>query len=739
MLMNQKLAGARLAFLWSFPATCLFLSGPAVSAPEASADSSALPTVVVSGAVDKDSAVTQAPTMAPLSVTQPTSLLSQYYIENNIAPSANYDDIVKIAPSVYSVSPNGPGLAENQLLSIRGFSDGFYNVTFDGIPWGDSNDFTHHSTSYYMSHDLGNISVDRGPGTASTIGNATFGGTIGVNSKNPLADMTVTPYASFGSFNTQLIGGEFDTGPIAKYNGAAAFIDAESLSSDGYLTNLGLNRKNLFTKFAVPVGDNTVVSFVGMYNELVQYISLGATAAQIAQFGPNFGLSRDPNNQNYFGFNNDHIHDDFEYIGVVSQLGGGWTLDNKVYTYAYYHTGENGLDPNGETPNGTTYGPNDVPGQLLINNYRSWGDTLNLKDDLGFGTLSTGIWVDRQLNLRRLTEVDFTLGGAINPAGNPATGGIDRELTQTLTTLQPFVQFDWKALPGLVVSPGLRYDHFERSVNALVDVKSAYAESYSNTYTATLPSVVVHYDLAKDWAAYAQAAKGFLAPNENFFNYNKNNPTEISPASTNLSPQQSWNYQAGTSWQTQALSLSADVYYIDFANLIGSTTTGGNVLFFNQGGVIYRGVEAEATAYLGMGFSVYANGSINSAKDKGADAQNPGQWIANAPKSTAAAGVIFNHAAWYASLVDKYVGSRFGDVGQTIPLGGYSTLDGALGYTVGENGPAWLSKASLKLALNNLADSHKISALAGYTAQAGTPLYWTIPGRSIFATVSVPF
>src|SRR5258708_6780904 len=65
-------------------------------------DQTPLPTVVVSGTVDKDSAVTQAPTMAPLTVTEPTSLLSQYYIENNMAPSANYDDVVKIAPSVYS-------------------------------------------------------------------------------------------------------------------------------------------------------------------------------------------------------------------------------------------------------------------------------------------------------------------------------------------------------------------------------------------------------------------------------------------------------------------------------------------------------------------------------------------------------------------------------------------------------------------------------------------------------------
>lgn len=712
---------------------------PAMAELTLASDQAPLPPVVVTGTVDINSAVTQAPTMAPLTVTQPTSLLSQYYIENNMAPSANFDEVIKIAPSVFTVAPNGPGLAEAQTFSIRGFSDGFFNVTFDGIPWGDSNDFTHHSTSYFMGHDLGTVSVDRGPGTAATLGDATFGGTVGIESKNPLAATTVTPYVSFGSFHTQVFGGEFDTGPIEKYNGAAGFIDAESLHSDGYLSNMGLDRKNLFTKFAVPVSGNTIVSFVGMYNDLVQYISLGATAAQIAQFGPNYALSRDPTNQNYYGYNNDRIHDDFVYIGVVSNLGSGWFLDNKTYTYGYYHVGENGWDPNGETPNGTTFGANDVPGNILINNYRSWGDTLKVKDDLAFGALSTGIWLDRQYNLRQLTDVDFTLGGALTPYFNPGTGGFERELHQVLTTVQPFVQFDWKALPGLIVSPGVRYDHFERSVDAQVDVKSGYAESYSNTYTATLPSLLAHYDIAKDWAAYAQAAKGFLAPNENFFDYNKNSPSAISPASTNLSPQQSWNYQVGTSYQTQPLSLSADVYYINFANLIGSTTTGNEVLYFNQGGVIYKGIEAEGTAYVGMGLSVYANGSLNSAKDKNSDVQNPGLWISNAPKSTAALGVIYNRGGWYASLMDKYVGSRYGDVGQAIPLASFSTLDGALNYTVGEDGPAWLHHATIKVAFNNLLDTHKITQLAGYTVGAGTPLFWVVPGRSAFVTLSMPF
>jgi iron complex outermembrane receptor protein len=148
--------------------------------------------------------------------------------------------------------------------------------------------------------------------------------------------------------------------------------------------------------------------------------------------------------------------------------------------------------------------------------------------------------------------------------------------------------------------------------------------------------------------------------------------------------------------------------------------------------VTYKGVETEATGYLGMGFSLYANGSINSAKDK-----DSGQWIPDAPKATATAGAIYNLQGWYASLLDKWVGKSFGDTGQTQPIDAFSTLDGALGYTVAPNS-GWLSKASLKLSFNNLLDSHKIIALAGYTAAAGTPLYWTLLERSVFANISVP-
>ncbi len=78
--------------------------------------------------------------------------------------------------------------------------------------------------------------------------------------------------------------------------------------------------------------------------------------------------------------------------------------------------------------------------------------------------------------------------------------------------------------------------NFNRSVDAQVNVKTGAAQKYSTDFDAILPSLLIHYAITPNWSAYAQAAEGFLAPNENFFT--TNNPTTTktqSPAKLELS------------------------------------------------------------------------------------------------------------------------------------------------------------------------------------------------------------
>lgn len=63
----------------------------------------------------------------------------------------------------------------------------------------------------------------------------------------------------------------------------------------------------------------------------------GATGAQIAKFGDNYLMSRDPTSPLFWGFNYYQVQTNFEYVGITSDLGHGWRVDNKTYTYRYWN------------------------------------------------------------------------------------------------------------------------------------------------------------------------------------------------------------------------------------------------------------------------------------------------------------------------------------------------------------------------------------------------------------------
>jgi iron complex outermembrane recepter protein len=678
-----------------------------------------------------------APSQGSLVATQPQSIVGAQFIQNNEAPAANYTDIIKFTPSVWTVDPNGPGLMENLGTSIRGFQDGQFNVTLDGIPWFDPNDFTHHSTSYFMSVDLGNVVVDRGPGNAGTFGNATFGGTVYMQSADPKKTMGLTTTLSFGSFNTQLYGVRFDTGEVSEWGGTRAFLSIKTLSSNGYLTNANIDRSNVFLKVVQPLNDSTEITFASNLNKLKQNPPVGATPDQIAAYGVNYAYNRDPTSQGYYGYNLDKITTDFEYIGIVSKVAG-WTIDNKLYTDAYFHDGWNGLDVGGALPHGATdtgdtpniSGTNDVPGQQLTNNYRSVGDILRVSRDLGPGVVQFGGWYDHQSNLRELREEDFTNNYAFNPDLTVPVGGlaeasyIDRLQHNQLFTRQAFLQYIWHVIPDLDVTGGLKYVNFQRVIVSPVNQGTLLPLDYSQTWTRDLPSFDAHYKLLDNWSVYAQYSKGFLAPNLNILYV-------ATPSGNTVNPQATTNIQAGTTWVGPALTVSADVYQINFSNEIASHTINNQKQFYNLGAVKYKGVEAEATYVVGFGVSVYGNASYISARQT-ADQS----WVPNTPNRTAALGLLYNQGPIQASVIEKYVGVRYGDSGDYYRLGGYGTADAAVNYDFGSFGTT-LKNLKVGVTMQNLTDRKSIYFLNGYSSSTstafganGVPLLFTLPGRS---------
>ena len=682
---------------------------------------SVLPVEGVTVRTDRaNDAVAQAPTLAPLDATQPTSVVSGQFIQNNLPPQSDYGQVVGLTPSGVGIEQNGPGGAFAGQVTIRGFQDGQYNVTLDGIPFGDSNNYTHHTSAYFMNRDLGNIIVDRGPGTASTIGNATFGGTVELNTKAPAVRTTLTPYAAYGSFNTALYGGQVDSGVLP--GGGSFVFDAERTTTDGAISLAAARRDNFFFKAVQPIGDRTTLTLVGLYNTTDQYFNRGASRAQIAQFGPGYGFSDDPRLQNYYKYNRNKSQSDLSYLGINSQLDENWSVDNKIYTYGYFLTGVRGLDVSNVTNPSTVYSPNDVAGTKQANLYRAFGDTVQVKRLLSFGDIKVGAWIENQSNGYTQQNVDLTRGYLPTPNSLASYSYLDHE---DLFTLQPYVELDIKPafIPGLTVTPGIKYSFFQRSLDATVNVGTGQPLKVVKAYSSPQPAVTARYELNPNLSVYAQYAKGFLAPNLNYIQ-------NADPSKTNVDPQQTNNYQVGTSYQNRAIAISGDVYYIDFSNMVGSRNVGVNTIYFNQGAVDYYGVEGETTVSVGHGVQLYGNGSLNVAKNRAT-----GQPIANAPEATWALGLLYNTGPFGASLINKWVGSRYGDTGLKQGLEPFNQLDAAVHYTVQR---PHLPPINLKLQVNNIIDSRKIIEFDLYAGSKSTPIYFTQPGRSAFFSIEVP-
>src|SRR5471032_3343602 len=136
----------------------------AANSPSATTAESAgeVETVVVTGtAFDPETA----PAKARLETTEPQTIINKSYIEDSVSETADYTTILAIAPGMTGFDTNGPGLSDGGVKNtMRGLPDGSYGITYDGIPFGDTNGPSHHSQSYFPGSTIGSIDVDRGPG-----------------------------------------------------------------------------------------------------------------------------------------------------------------------------------------------------------------------------------------------------------------------------------------------------------------------------------------------------------------------------------------------------------------------------------------------------------------------------------------------------------------------------------------------------------------------------------------------
>ncbi len=241
------------------------------------------------------------------------------------------------AQALSSLNPNGIGLGQGKIY-FRGFQDGQFTITFDGIPFEDTNTPTHHSWASFPSQWISSTEFDRSPGQVSDFGPTNFGGSINLKSPELQADPDIRGTFSYGSFNTRIYQLDGDSGQFGPGKKDAVLFDFNQMTSDGYQTYNKQQRDAGYAKFQHRFSDKTSLSLYGgvvdIWNNTPN--TTNPTRAQVAQYGVNYLLDNTPTcvavslncpaanigtpDPYYYGYNTYHVQTDFEYAAFKSDL-----------------------------------------------------------------------------------------------------------------------------------------------------------------------------------------------------------------------------------------------------------------------------------------------------------------------------------------------------------------------------------------------------------------------------------
>ncbi|WP_084079886.1 TonB-dependent receptor [Edaphobacter aggregans] len=668
------------------------------------------------------------------------------FIQNFSSPVADYTELMQMTPGVFSINSNGVGLGDAKMF-FRGFSDGLYDITFDGIPWNDTNTPSHHSWAFFPSQWLGGVDFDRSPGTASTVGPTPFGGSVNLLSKDMLDVRNIRGGMSYGSFNTILGDFAFDSGNFGgekKRNNV--LVDVHHMSSDGFQTLNRQQRDAGSLKYQYKFSDTKVLTgFAGVIWLVANTPNIkGPTTAQVAKYGYNYLLQNtDPTQQNYQAYNTYWVPTDFEYVGYKQQLGKGWYLDTKPYTYSYYNAQYYATQPSGGKPiNAVNCAP--VKGirpcaMDKLNSYRKYGEITSLSKVSKYGTFRTGMWyewaaTDRyQIPSDPLTHTDDVLPNF-------------HEKFWT-NSYQPFAEYEYHATRALTITGGFKWAHYSQDLKQYADngktvgnLGGAAFTTHSAGYNSFLPSADANYRIKQNWSVYGQYSTGSVIPPSSVF--------DVTGAVVSTLPKPTYanSFQTGTVLKLRRATLNGDYYYINFQNVFTASPDPNQptaTQYTQAGNQAAKGFEGEANFYLYKGLSLYANGTVGTTKYvsqtvSGVVNPNYNKWVANTPGNTQGLGLTYQQKYLDFGIFNKRVGSMWNDgtsggslivngtkfsgitLNQYAPINSFNLTN--LFFNVTMRKGSFFDQSKLRLSFNNVFDQRGTTSLTpGVKANVYTP------------------
>ena len=177
-----------------------------------------------------------------------------------------------------------------------------------------------------------------------------------------------------------------------------------------------------------------------------------------------------------------------------------------------------------------------------------------------------------------------------------------------------------------------------------------------------------------------------------------------------------------------------DAFFVDFDNQPVIATSGGTAVLRSGGRQRYKAIQFESAIHPAADWTLKAHVTGSQAEYRdfvteidGTPTQLAGKRQVLNPKVRAGAGLIYAPAYGVrGSLTAVYTGSRFLDAANTARVGGYTVIDGSLGYR--------FDRVLLTLSASNLSD-RRDPILQSELAENQ---FYRLVGRRYLATLSIP-
>jgi catecholate siderophore receptor len=264
----------------------------------------------------------------------------------------------------------------------------------------------------------------------------------------------------------------------------------------------------------------------------------------------------------------------------------------------------------------------------------------------------------------------------------------------------------WKALAGL------RYDRFEQKTRTITGAGS----KLQRTDREWSPRVGLVYQPTTSQSYYASFSKSFQPSAENF---------PLSSSIEDIAPEETTNKEIGAKLDffNGLASATASLFQLERTNI--KSTDPAIRQLIPVGKQRTNGLELTFTGDLSNGWQVWSGYSYLDAKVTSSPAvDNSDNRVRNIPIEGKRATLTPKHSAnlWVTKALGNgyragagvnYVDDRFANLGNTVTLPGYTTVDAMLGYKI--------ASLDLQLNINNLFDRKYIVSGHGVAPNLNTP------------------